>query len=365
MVKRAVISVSNDLQSDQRVGRVCQTLHDQGYDVLLIGRNENGSQSISKPYRVRRFSMIFKKGFAFYAELNIRLFLYLMTVKKGLLYANDLDTLLPNYLIARLRSVPLVYDSHEYFTEVPELIDRPGVRKFWLRLEQSIFPRLNNVITVNKKLAQIYSEAYNVPVSVIRNVPSISSPANYAEKHLQNKKTDVLIYQGALNLGRGIELMIDCMAFLENCELLVIGRGDISSDLKKRVEAKQLADRVHFTGRIDPISLQEFTRKASLGLSLEEDLGLNYRYALPNKIFDYIHAGIPVVVSDLPVMGNFVLENKVGAVLTERNSKALAQLIVRVLSERRSYDSFLRDAAVNYNWDKEKVKLLKLIENLE
>jgi glycosyltransferase involved in cell wall biosynthesis len=328
---------------------------------------------MSKPYRTKRFSMIFKTGFGFYAEYNIRLFFYLLSREKELLYANDLDTLPANFLVSRMGSVPLVYDSHEYFTEVPELIHRPRVRSFWLRLEEFIVPRLKNVITVNKELAKIYSEKYRVPVAVVRNVASINShgipmepkPGNRGDQKPGKGEEDVLIYQGALNLGRGIELMIDCMAYLENCILLIAGRGDISTDLKRRAEEAKLNDRIQFLGRTDPESLRELTRKASLGLSLEEDLGLNYRYALPNKIFDYIHAGIPVIVSDLPVMGNFVLENKVGAVLTERNSKALAQLIMQVLSERRSYDSFLRDAAGNYNWDKEKVKLLKLIENLE
>ena len=309
--------------------------------------------------------MIFNQGFAFYAEFNIRLFLYLLKQKKGLLYANDLDTLLANYLVARIRSFPLVYDSHEYFTEVPELIHRPRVRSFWLRLEKLIFPHLKNVIAVNEAIARIYTEKYRVPVSVVRNVPPLDPMKNWADKNFENGEEAILIYQGALNLGRGIELMTDCMRFLENCKLLIVGSGDVSEDLKERVEARQLSDRIDFKGRIDPTSLKELTSKASLGLSLEEDIGLNYRLALPNKIFDYIHAGIPVIVSDLPVMRSFVAENKVGAVLKERTPKALAHLINKILSEKESYESHLRATARRFNWDNEKLELLKLIENLE
>ena len=365
MSKRVVISVTNDLRSDQRVARVCQTLYEEGYEVLLIGRFLKDRESVGKPYKTKRFSMIFKRGFVFYAEYNIRLFFYLLTQKMDLLYSNDLDTLLPNYLVARLWSVPLVYDSHEYFTEVPELIHRPGVRSFWLKLEALIFPRLKNVITVNKELGRVYSEKYGVPVSVIRNVPLARKPGISLEQRGDASKEDILIYQGALNVGRGIELMIDSMRYLDHCKLLIVGQGDISEELKKRVSKEQLGDRVHFMGRIDPENLHGLTPQASLGLSLEEDLGLNYRLALPNKIFDYIQAGIPAVVSDLPVMRDFVTENQVGAVLTEREPEALAQLIKKVLSVRKSYEAQLRVAAGRYNWDKEKEKLIKLIENLE
>ena len=375
MSKRAVISVSNDLQHDQRVGRVCQTLHDQGYEVLLVGRLTQYSEPMSRPFKIRRFSLSFSKGFAFYAEFNIRLFLFLLKQKNDLLYSNDLDTLLPNYLVSRLRSIPLIYDSHEYFTEVPELIDRPRVRSFWLRLEKLIFPRLKNVIAVNKEIARIYSDKYGVPVSVVRNVPPFTPKETSALKNSSNKNSSklksekrkevVLIYQGALNLGRGIELMIDCMEFLDNGRLLIVGTGDVEERLKKRVKVKRLSDRVHFKGRIDPTSLKSLTSQASLGFSLEEDMGLNYRLALPNKIFDYIHAGVPVIVSDLPVMKKFVIDNKVGAVLKDRTPEALSQLITKVLSERKSYDQNLRAAAERFNWDKEKLELLQLIENLD
>jgi glycosyltransferase involved in cell wall biosynthesis len=155
------------------------------------------------------------------------------------------------------------------------------------------------------------------------------------------------------------------MEFLDKGRLLIVGSGDMEESLKKRVKIKQLSDRVHFKGRIDPTSLKSLTSQASVGFSLEEDMGLNYRLALPNKIFDYIHAGVPVIVSDLPVMKNFVVENKVGAILKDRTPEALAQLITKVLSEGKSYDRHLMAAAGRFNWDKEKLELLKLIENLD
>ncbi len=114
------------------------------------------------PFRIKRFRMIFKKGFLFYKWFNIRLFIYLLFSKSDLLVANDLDTLLPNYLVSRLKKIPLVYDSHEYFTGVPELRDRPLVRRVWKIIEKYILPKLTYVITVSDSIADLYTDEYNV-----------------------------------------------------------------------------------------------------------------------------------------------------------------------------------------------------------
>lgn len=362
--------MTNDLRTDQRVERICHALMEQGYEILLIGRKSEDDLKLRIPFKTKQYRMLFKKGFLFYAEFNSRLFWTLLFERKSLLYANDLDTLLPNFLVSRFKSSPLVYDSHEYFAEVPELVKRPFVKSFWEKLEASIFPRLKNVITVNEKLAEIYSAKYKVPVEAIRNVPElIQEDALDKNQIMVGKPVDVskeiLIYQGALNLGRGIELMIDCMEFLPGVELLIVGTGDISSELKMQVKNRNLGNRVHFQGRLIPEKLRKLTPIASLGMSLEEDLGLNYRYALPNKIFDYIHAGIPVIVSDLPVMSHLVSDNGVGEVLKDRTPRTLAELIRKVLSNKASYDTNLSNAAKKFNWNREKKLFQKFIDRLE
>jgi len=314
--------------------------------------------------------MLFKKGFFFYAEFNTRLFWMLLFERKNLLYANDLDTLLSNFLAAKISNTPLVYDSHEYFTEVPELQNRSFVKSFWEKLEAAIFPRLKHVITVNDKLAEIYSEKYDVDVTAIRNVPEILQADNFekiegkVEKGNRESK-GVLIYQGALNMGRGIELMIDCMEFLPDVELLIVGGGDISEALKIRVEDRKLGNSIRFLGRLSPKNLKKLTATASLGFSLEEDLGLNYRYALPNKIFDYIHAGIPVIVSDLPIMSKLVLKTGVGEILKERNPRALADLVSKVISKNESYRKNLDNAARKFSWNQEKKVFQKFIDRID
>jgi len=159
--------------------------------------------------------------------------------------------------------------------------------------------------------------------------------------------------------------MIDTMTLLEEFTLIIVGSGDIEEKLRLKVNSLKLNDRIHFKGRVSPEQLPALTREACIGLSLEEDLGLNYRYALPNKVFDYIHAGIPTIVSDLPVMGTFVRENKIGEVLTQRDPKGLALLVKSVFENKEKYSRHIVASVEKYNWQNEKKEFLRLIENLE
>ena len=157
MSNRVVVSVINDLSSDQRVDRTCSTLHELGYDVLLVGRKMKKSVSLNpRVYKMTRMTLLFEKGALFYAEYNFRLFFFLLFKKVDVLHANDLDTLLANRIIQKLKGVKLVYDSHEYFTEVPELVEGSFSKRVWLKIERSIFPKLKHVFTVNKSIAEIY-----------------------------------------------------------------------------------------------------------------------------------------------------------------------------------------------------------------
>ena len=115
-MKRILISVTNDLATDQRVHKVCETLQEFGFEILLIGRKLPNSLPVNRNYKTTRMNLIFNKGFLFYTEYNLRLFLKLLFTKKDILLANDLDTLLPNFLISRIQNTKLVYDSHELFT---------------------------------------------------------------------------------------------------------------------------------------------------------------------------------------------------------------------------------------------------------
>jgi glycosyltransferase involved in cell wall biosynthesis len=186
-----------------------------------------------------------------------------------------------------------------------------------------------------------------VPGRIEKPVPKFSLP-EYEGKQL-------LIYQGALNVGRGLELMIETMHFLDNVIFLIVGKGDIERELKARVDQLGLSQKIHFKGRMTPNDLAPLTAACDLGVSLEEDLGLNYRYALPNKLFDYIQARIPVLCSALPEMARIVETYGVGVATRERQPEQLAAIIRYMLKERSqgAWLDALEKAAEELCWESE------------
>lgn len=358
---RIILTVINDLTGDQRIHRIASTLQGVGYQVTVVGRLLPDSLPLeNRAYHTHRMRLLFRKGKWFYLEYNIRLFFLLLIRPAEIVNANDLDTLLAGYLATRLKGTELIYDSHEYFTEVPELIHRKWTRNMWLRLERWLFPKLAKVYTVNGSIAAIYQEKYGVPVEVIRNLPFRRKKAKKgpsAEK--------ILLYQGALNVGRGIELMIDAMHHLPTCRLWIIGKGDIDAQLRKRVKQAKLIERVTFLGFVPMEQLYEITVQATLGLSLEEDLGESYRYSSPNKVHDYIQAGVPVLLSDLPEMRSLIETHEVGEILPagERSSAELATRIQAMLASPERYSRWQKncqEAAKVLNWEAEQGNLLKI-----
>ncbi|MEM6344196.1 MAG: glycosyltransferase [Bacteroidota bacterium] len=362
--KRISISVINDLAGDQRIHRIASTLQASGYQVCVIGRKLPDSLPLpGRSYETKRMRLIFKKGKLFYLEYNFRLFLLLLFSRVDILNSNDLDTLLANALVANLRRKALVYDSHEIYTEVPELIHRRATRAVWLALERLLFPRLQHVYTVNGSLAKIYQAKYQVPVKVVRNLPFARSfPSNASPRK-------ILLYQGAVNLGRGIDLMIQAMQYMPQVELWIVGKGDVLEEMKRLAEELSLGERIKFWGFVALEHLPEITRQARIGLSLEEDRGANYRYASPNKVYDYIQSGLPVLVSDLPEMRALVEQYQVGAILpsAQRKPMALANLLLEMLNDQVAFDQWrqnCQNAAKELNWETEKEKLLAIYQGL-
>ncbi|OAD42942.1 glycosyltransferase [Polaribacter atrinae] len=361
-MKKIIVSVTNDLSTDQRVDKVCGTLHQNGFKIILIGRKLKNSQPLNRKYSTKRIRLVFNKGFLFYAEYNFRLFFILLFSKKDILLSNDLDTLLPNYLVSILQGKKIVYDSHELFPEIPELVHKPFVKKCWSNLEAWILPKLKNTYTVCNSIAAFYHNKYKTDFKTIINLPK-EKEIQLGKFPFHSKDQKIILYQGAVNLGRGLELMIDTMPFLENTLLVIIGDGDLFNNLKQQVKNNNLTHKIHFLGKISPKQLHKLTPLANLGISVEEDLGLNYRFALPNKIFDYIQAEVPILVSDLPEMKQIAIDYKVGEVVTNRSPKKLATQIKSILE--KDFSTALKKAKQELVWEKQERKLLAIFNNLK
>ncbi len=333
---KAIVSVTNDLYTDQRVHKVCLFLVKQGYDVLLVGRLRKNSLPLNRPYQTRRMRLSFDKGAKFYAAYSFRLFWLLLFKRIDVLVSNDLDTLLPNYLISRIRRKKLVYDTHEYFTEVPELVSRPKVQAIWERIEGWIFPKLKAIYTVNHSIANRYGEKYGKQLSVVRNIsPQWKSDQLKSKADLGIPENRfVLIFQGAgINIDRGGEEAVEAMQFLENAVLLFVGDGDVIPQLKSMVTALKLEEKVKFIGKKPYAEMMNYTFHADLGLTLDKDTNLNYRFSLPNKVFDYMHTQTPILASDLVEVKKVVLKYDIGAIIRSHDPEMLAEDIRNIISD--------------------------------
>jgi glycosyltransferase involved in cell wall biosynthesis len=357
-MKRIIISVTNDLFSDQRVIKVAHSCHNNGYEVLVIGRKNKNSKSLNLPFQYKRLRLCFNRSVLFFAEYNIRLFFVLLFSKADILLSNDTDSLPANFLASKFRGKKLVFDAHEIFPELPELAHRPKIKRVWEKIEDWVFPRLKHCYTVCQSISNYYNQKYHINMKVVRNVP-------YCLKYDGKKILDysgkkIIIYQGALNFGRGLEWIIDSMPLVNNAVLVIIGDGTIFDELKERADNLQLAEKVFFLGRISGSELYKYTPSADLGLCLLKNRGLNYYYSLPNRIFDYLYAGVPVLATDFPEIANIVRNYNTGVLINRYNPEHLAGVINNFFSKEFDTSHFA-ETAKQFCWENEEKILLEII----
>jgi len=366
-MNKIICTVTNDLSFDQRMIRICTSLSKAGFDVTLVGRSLPSSRPLgAQPFHQKRLRLLFKKGKLFYLEFNLRLLFLLLFSKFDIVHSVDLDTLLPGFLVAKLRGKVCVYDAHEYFTEVPEVVERPAVQKTWEKLARFVIPRLKYACTVNQGLAEIFQKKYDTRFEVIRNVPW-QKPLP-ARVFYQNNSPFVLIYQGVLNEGRGLEEAIAAAALLENVELWLAGEGDLSGPLRLLAEKTGVQHRVRFLGKILPEELADLTPQAHLGLNLLKNKGLNYYHSLANKAFDYIQAGLPSLQMDFPEYRRINETNEVFFLLEKLDPGHIAHAVERLRSDQNLYEKLsanCREAASIFTWDREEQALLNFYEKIK
>jgi glycosyltransferase involved in cell wall biosynthesis len=370
MVKRIFISVSSDVVNDQRVLRTAGTLKKAGLNVILLGRKKPGSLPLETlNFTVKRFRLLIHRGFFFYASLNLALFFYLLFSRRGILLANDLDTILPNYLVSRIRRLPLVYDSHEYFLGSPELEGRKKVKSIWRMIEKYIVPKIKTKYTVNESIAGLYKEEYGTVFDVVRNVALRYDMTGGKDRHALGLPADkhLLILQGTgINRDRGAEEAVMAMEYLDHALLLIIGSGEQISLLRELVKKHTLEERVRFVPRMPYHELMQYTAVADVGLSLDKDTSLNYRYSLPNKLFDYIQARVPVLASSLPEVRKIIETYQIGMITPSHDPLQIANIIRTMLGNRPMREELkknLESAARELCWEKEEMRLLDIFRS--
>lgn len=371
--KTIIVSVTSDLCTDQRVHRTAITLHLQQYHVIVVGRKLPASFDIKQPYVTKRFKLWFTSGALFYITYQLRLFWFLLFTKADLLFANDLDTLLPNYLVSKLKNIPIVFDSHEYYTGVPELENRPFIKNIWKSVERFIVPRLAYTITVNQSIANLFYDEYKNKFAIVRNIPLQPPVIKVTDIDLFKKENNipadkfVIILQGnGINVHRGAEELVAAMEQVQNAVLIIAGNGDVIELLMQMVSGFKLHDKVIFKPRMQYDMLMQYTQIADLGISFDKPTNINYLYSLPNKLFDYLHAHTPILASNLPELKKIIEQFDIGYILLNIEANEIANTLNKIINDtellkQKKNNTYI--AAEQLTWEHEKIALVQMVNN--
>jgi glycosyltransferase involved in cell wall biosynthesis len=359
---KIIFTVTNDLSYDQRMQRIAGSLAAAGYEVLLVGRKLSSSIELKdQSFGQKRLSCIFNTGFLFYAEYNLRLLLFLLAQKAGIVCAIDLDTILAVYISTAIKKQQRVYDAHELFTEQIEIISRPAVHRFWRLIEKFAVPRFPKGYTVNRQIAKEFLNRYGVVYEVVRNLPLCRSQAV-----ADQSREKFILYQGAVNEGRCFETLIPAMKAV-NARLYICGTGNFLEQAKELSKAHQLEAKIIFRGNVEPTELARFTPTAYIGLTLFESTGMNQYYSLSNRFFDYIMAGLPQLCMHYPEYANINNQYKVAYMIGDAEQAAIAHALNYLLEDEALHGELKTNcllARQELNWEKEEQVLLEFYKKL-
>jgi glycosyltransferase involved in cell wall biosynthesis len=369
--------------------RIGTSLAKAGFEVWLVGVRLPNSQPFDNQY-IKSYQLPIKlnKGKLFYIEYNVRLFFWLLTQRVDIIGGIDLDSILPCYFSAKIKNIlrgpfaskknkiKVVYDAHELFSETPEVVRRPSIQRVWLAVERFIVPKVDAVYTVSQSVADEFERRYRRRFSLIRNLPlrdlilktneaSKEENSSFIVHHSSLKK--VILYQGALNEGRGLEIAIEAMQFIDNAELWLIGEGDLSQELRASSERLGVQNKVKFLGFILPDELPFYTAKGDIGLQISEDKGLSYRYSLANKFLDYIQSELPQIFTQFPEYQRINDQYGIGISIEKTDIQLLLSALKHLLDDADFYQQMrdnCRKAAVELCWENEEKILIDVYRGL-
>lgn len=356
-------AVTSDIRYDQRMQRICTALVEAGYHVQIYSRTYEPNDFV---FTTIPIICRFKKGILAYIEYNLKLLYHLSRDSSQIICAIDLDTIIPAYLISVLRNKTMVYDAHEYFVESPELDHRPIVKWVWRTIARGIIPRVRYKYTVNQILADELSRRYGGAWGVVRNVP-VLKPNKKAKEKPSAQGQKVILYQGVLNVGRGLEQIIQAMPHIRWAQLWIAGDGDITAELHAEVERLRLASRVRFLGKLSPEELVRITEQAWLGVNLLNIQNLNYYYSSANKFFDYIQAGVPCLTMDTPVYRSYNDKYETAVLISDMDIRGICTVLQELYHDEDKYSLLVdncKKAALIFHWDHEKKGLIEFYNKM-
>jgi glycosyltransferase involved in cell wall biosynthesis len=359
--KRIICTVTNDLNYDQRMIRICTSLANAGYDVTLVGFKRKKSNPLTdRPFKQVRLPIIAEQGKLLYIHYWINLFFFLLTRKADIFCAIDLDTILPVYYASKLRSKKRVYDAHEIFTDLKEVISRPSVHRMWTWIGNHTVPHFRVGYTIGECYADEFRKRYGVNYGVVRNA-TILKPVQIPEK-----KDRFILYQGWVNVGRCFEQLIPAMQHVD-AKLVVCGEGNFYQQAQALARQYGVADKIVFKGYVPPAKLGEYTLQAYIGITLFEDTSLSNRLSLANRFFDYMHYGVPQLCIKYPEYERINARYEVASLVENPTPENIAGALNRLLNDEAYYQRLQQNclaARQKYCWQEEEKKLLDIYSNL-
>jgi succinoglycan biosynthesis protein ExoA len=287
-------------------------------------------------------------------------------LQPAVVHAHDLNTLAAGRRAARALGARLVYDAHELHRARNGM--GPVARRWAAARERRLARAADVVVTATGTWADILARESGIPRPVVlRNVPE--RVAQVRPRDLRGAAgvpagAPVLLYVGSVQRGRGIEEVLDALPLLPECHLVVVGYGAHLPALRQRAAAAGLAARVHFPGPVDNREVVDWSAGADVGTCLIARTSFSYYTSLPNKLFDYIQAGLPVLASDFPEMGAVVRATGAGEVCDPADPAAVAAAVRRILAEPAPYRERARAAAAQLVWEDEVQPLLAAYRRL-
>jgi glycosyltransferase involved in cell wall biosynthesis len=241
------------------------------------------------------------------------------------------------------------------------VVNRPNVKRFWKAIERFAIPRVDAAYTVSKGYANLFDEEYQVDFGIVRNATILREQPKNCDKSIP-----YILYQGAVNYGRGLEELIEAMKTVD-CQLYICGDGDILPQLKEQVINLNLSNKVKFMGFVEPEKLREYTCGATIGLTLFAKAGLSHWHSLANRFFDYMHAGVPQIAMTYPEYMEFNKKDEIAVLIDniepENISTSLNKLLVdKDLCNKLSENAL--KAREHANWQAQEKVLIGIYNNL-
>ena len=263
----------------------------------------------------------------------------------------------------------LIYDAHEYYRGHEIFHHRPLRKAFWMWFEKKIINHLEAIITVCEPLADLLRQDYPgvKTVEVIRSLPSLKNKPK--SEHINPASEGLVLFHGYFLPGRGLENTIKAFSSIQDkaIKLIMIGEGPLENRLQKLSNELGLTKKILFQPFIANEQLIEFISQADIGLTLIEPDCINRKYALPNKFFEYIHAGVPVLASNIPTLQQYIDRYAVGRTVDPGDAQAIAKALIEMANDRaklKLWKKNCRLAANELNWEKESEKMKDIYRSL-